>query len=423
MMDMHQQHQQHQHQHQHQRMALGSDDEDGSRRKRRAIAQGQRACTPCRLRKVRCSYQLPCHTCIERQLPQLCVYDAPVKRVSTTASSSCITASSPAPSALSATTVFSPATSFSPTLSVPAVAPPWAPSKSDWEQLFAKLDRVEQGLQSVRRDLAARSAPRKPNRTGPGRDDESSPLDDSTSDDARTPNNPLQDGGVHSLHPVTGEHVFLGGNSVPAMAFALSQQSTSDSPMVRDLLDKSVLPIFTLENESTTYPFVDLWGLPHGSPVRIEKLCAMLPSDSECLQCIRQYRDTAHVLFPAIVNIQQFEAEVTRFLITRTSQNTDADKPPLTEQSVYGKSVHWLGLLFACLASGYQCSNSSRRERQLTSQVYGEPGGTVSYLPVLTSSLQYAVPMNAFASSTIFRAASWKISRASWCSATSSPIP
>ncbi|KAK3367382.1 hypothetical protein B0T24DRAFT_635715 [Lasiosphaeria ovina] len=159
------------------------------------------------------------------------------------------------------------------------------------------------------------------------------------------------------------------------MAMALSQQqpeneSSASVSMVRDLLDKSVLPIFTLDNDSTTYPFVDLWGLPHASPVRIEKLCAMLPSDSECLQHIRQYRDTAHVLFPAIVNMHQFESEVTRFLVTRTTQTTDPDPPPLTEQNVYGKTVHWLGLLFACLASGYQCSNLSRRERQLTSQVY-----------------------------------------------------
>ncbi|KAK4455253.1 C6 transcription factor [Podospora aff. communis PSN243] len=341
----------------------GSDSEEGSRRKRRAIAQGQRACNPCRARKVRCSYQLPCQTCVDRELPQLCVYDAPQKR---TSAASSIAAPSPSPSFASPATTFSPATAFSPGFPAPPhLTTAWAPSKSDWEQLVAKIDKIEYGLQSVRRDIAARSSSQS-KRSAREQDDESPVPDESASDEASLP---ARDG-VHSRHPVTGEHVFLGPNSVPAMAMALSQQGGNDST-VRDLLDKSVLPIFTLENESTTYPFVDLWGLPHASPVRIEKLCAMLPSDSDCLQCVRQYRDTAHVLFPGIVNMQQFEVEVTRFLITRTSQGADTDKPILTEQGVYGKSVHWLGLLFSCLASGYQgSSNSSRRERQLTSQVY-----------------------------------------------------
>ncbi|KAK1760174.1 C6 transcription factor [Echria macrotheca] len=319
-------------------------DDEGSRRKRRAIAQGQKACAPCRARKVRCSYQLPCQTCVERQHPNLCVYDAPSKRV--------LVSSLPSP-ASSSISPFSPMASHASSSN----AAGWTPSKSDWDKLLGKIDRLETELQAVRREVSRRPALSKLD----------SPVPDGASPDAQA--DPVQEG-VHSLHPVTGEHVFLGANSVPAMAMALSQQTSNDSAMVRDLLDKSVLPIFTLENESTTYPFVDLWGLPHASPVRIEKLYAMLPSDSECLQYIRQYRDTAHVLYPAIVNMQQFEVEVTRFLITRTTQSGDPNRPPLTERDVYGKSVHWLGLLFACLASGYQCSNLPRRERQLTSQVY-----------------------------------------------------
>lgn len=258
---------------------------------------------------------------------------------------------------------------------------------------MAKIDNLEQGVRAVRDELARWPAVAKHKYNPAASQDSLSSNDPNGADpDSVSVSVSHSDGAgagtgvgagtgtaqdaVHSVHPVTGEHVFLGAHSVPAMAMALSQQqpeneSSASVSMVRDLLDKSVLPIFTLDNDSTTYPFVDLWGLPHASPVRIEKLCAMLPSDSECLQHIRQYRDTAHVLFPAIVNMHQFESEVTRFLVTRTTQTTDPDPPPLTEQNVYGKTVHWLGLLFACLASGYQCSNLSRRERQLTSQVYG----------------------------------------------------
>jgi hypothetical protein len=46
----------------------------------------------------------------------------------------------------------------------------------------------------------------------------------------------------------------------------------------------------------------------------------------------------------------------------------------LTEQNIYGKDLHWVGLLFATLASGCQCSDLPRKELQLTSQVYGKRG-------------------------------------------------
>jgi hypothetical protein len=47
---------------------------------------------------------------------------------------------------------------------------------------------------------------------------------------------------------------------------------------MRDLLGKSILPFFGLDNQRTTYPFVDLWGLPHGSSSRIDELCRLLPA-------------------------------------------------------------------------------------------------------------------------------------------------
>lgn len=350
------------------------DPEEGSKRKRRAIAQGQKACNPCRARKVRCSYQLPCQTCVDRQHPQLCVYDAPLKRVPLEIPNAFAASTLPSPGQSVQSAVATPlAPPHIAATAIPTASIPWNPSKSDWERLLTKIDKLDRDLQSVRKELSQRPAVSTRDAAGAGTGAE---YDEEASSDAAASADNTQHVFL-SVHPVTGEQVFLGANSVPAMAMALSQQPANDSAMVRDLLDKSVLPIFTLENDSTTYPFVDLWGLPHASPVRVEKLCSMLPSDSECLQYIRQYRDTAHVLFPAIVNIQQFEVEVTRFLVTRTTQSPIArdlgdgtHAPGASNLGVYGKSVHWLGLLFACLASGYQCSNLSRREGQLTSQVY-----------------------------------------------------
>jgi hypothetical protein len=116
--------------------------------------------------------------------------------------------------------------------------------------------------------------------------------------------------------------------------------------------------------------FVDLWGLPHGSIVRVEQLCGLLPSHSDCLQYFTHYRDTAHVLYPGVSDIQQFEHDLTNFLISRGSDEIYSDGNELATQKAYGKDLHWIGLLFATLASGCQCSSRPRKERQLTSQVY-----------------------------------------------------
>lgn len=163
--------------------------------------------------------------------------------------------------------------------------------------------------------------------------------------------------------------MYLGGNSVPAMVVALGKTGESDT--IQGLLDRSILPIFALENESTMYPFVDLWGLPHASIERIKRLCGLLPSNPDTLEFFRHYRDSAHVLYPGIVNIRRFESEIMNFLAARAAHQAGGGGTAPTEKDVYGKSLHWLGLLFACLASGCQCSSLPKKERQLTSQVFG----------------------------------------------------
>lgn len=307
------------------------------RRKRKAIAQGQKACNPCRLRKVRCSFELPCQTCADRQHPELCVYDPPSRRVRLDSG---------------------PGTSMPLSTSPIDVWDSWAPSKEDWDDLSAKITKLERTLDLVRSELLQKTVLMA---------NEASNSEDHSIERARQESEmpPV----VHTKHPLTGDTIFLGANSVPAMALALTKSDGGES--IRDLLAKSILPIFALENENATYPFVDLWGLPHGSTERIERLCELLPSDPDCFYYLRQYRDTAHVLFPGIIDMQQFEIDVMQFLTLRSTVSLDLNQPPLTEQNVYGKSAHWLGLLFACLASGCQCSNKPRRERQLTCQVYG----------------------------------------------------
>jgi hypothetical protein len=174
--------------------------------------------------------------------------------------------------------------------------------------------------------------------------------------------------GVPALDEGTGETVYIGGNSVPAMVMALGNGKSED---VQHVLGRSILPVFDLDNDTATYPFVELWVVPHGSPMRIELLCILLPTDVDYNQIFALYRDTAHVIFPAIADIVQFEGDLTTFLTNRQKKSYAIQPGRLTEQLVSGKDLHWIGLLFAILASGFRCSDLPRKERQSRSQVYG----------------------------------------------------
>lgn len=158
---------------------------------------------------------------------------------------------------------------------------------------------------------------------------------------------------------------------MPAMFYALQMnQGHAEQHQIQEMLGKTVLPLFGLDNETATYPFVDLWGLPHGSLARAQELAKALPSDSQMLNFFRCYRDLGYVIYSGIVSPEQMEADLTSFLINRAAQVGAEDG--VTEQLIYGHTFNWLALLFAVLASGAQCSSMSRKERELTSQVYSK---------------------------------------------------
>jgi hypothetical protein len=293
---------------------------------------------------VKCSYQRPCKTCVDREHPQLCDFH-PAKRPNL-GSEPCST--SPNPS-----------TAFVKPFSVQQSHDGlWTPSRTEWDELHRKVDRIERLLLDLRNE-GRTSASSKPRYN----------VSQAESDDGHSVSaeeNPAT--GINTNSDLLGENVYLGGNSVPAMVVAMGKTGGGH---IQELLGKSILPVFGLDNSTSTYPFVDLWGLPHGSIVRIEQLCALLPSPSDCLQFFAHYRDTAHVLYPGVSDLQQFEHDLTNFLISRGSDEICSDGNELATQKAYGKDLHWIGLLFATLASGCQCSGRPRKERQLTSQVYG----------------------------------------------------
>ncbi|KAK5512213.1 hypothetical protein LTR21_006633 [Exophiala xenobiotica] len=302
------------------------------RRKRKA--RERRACYPCRQRKVKCNYETPCQRCIDRDHVDLCSYQQAAKGPTDAEQL-------PNPPVTSS--------SHGPHRAAP-----------DWNQLWSKLQTIEVFLRDIKNEVASHINP---------------PADSALS--VRQGNSPSQ--GTREANTtavpafpaksglVADGSVYLGCDSVPAMALALG--SGNDEEAMQNVVGNSVLPLFGLDNESATYPFTDLWGLTD-MPSRVKEVCKLIPSDADCFQHLRHYRDNAHVLYPAVVNIDRFETEMSRFLVTRSSRRSQVDAYVDQSSEIYGQTVHWLSLFFACLASGCQCSSLPRKERQLTAQVY-----------------------------------------------------
>lgn len=307
---------------------------------RKRKTRGQKACYPCRQRKVGCNYATPCQKCVDRDHPELCLYDDPVSKKAHLDLDN----------------------NDQPRLSTVNDIPPPSSSLDDIRESLLRIDR---SIQELRDALTGVQTKNSPPTTSTGQVRREVAFGDSKNDLAERAASTTLGG-----DKLTGESVQLGHKSLPAMAIALGSEQKDG--VIQELTAGSILPFFHLDNESATYPFVDLWGLPHASDARLSALCRLIPADADCLQHFRHYRDTAHVLFPAVVDIDHFEGELTLFLIRRAGANAGNNFKSLTEHDMHGANMHWIGLLFAILASGCQCSSLPRKERQLTSQVYSK---------------------------------------------------
>ncbi|KAI5271169.1 hypothetical protein E4T47_05548 [Aureobasidium subglaciale] len=154
--------------------------------------------------------------------------------------------------------------------------------------------------------------------------------------------------GLHARNDLTGQTVHLGGSSVPALVMALGQ-GDREQPSVQEILGRSILPMFGLDNETATYPFVDLWGLAHGSLARAQELAKTIPTDSQCLSFFRYYQNLGNIIFPGVADISTFEMDLTRFLQKRNEQMgvagslpADSPLPGVSEQAIYDKNLEWV---------------------------------------------------------------------------------
>lgn len=124
-------------------------------------------------------------------------------------------------------------------------------------------------------------------------------------------------------------------------------------------------------DRSATYPWVDVATLPFRSILKLPELCDLVPCDATCFHLFRQYRDSAHFLYPGVVDIDGFETDLTQFLVCRSIQRRETSAFMDGCSTIYGKSLHWLGLLFSCLASGCQSLPIRLEEQYLPPRVYG----------------------------------------------------
>ncbi|KAJ9648845.1 hypothetical protein H2199_000758 [Coniosporium tulheliwenetii] len=217
-------------------------------------------------------------------------------------------------------------------------------SREEWDRLCSNLNTVEKSLAELKGIIKHASEQHGTASAAGHSPGTSTPSGLAMDSESRY----ISSQGIHTQNDLTGQTVHLGGSSVAALVLALGR-GEHDRPEVKELLGKSILPIFGLDNENATYPFVDLWGLPHGA--KVNELARALPSDSECTSFFRHYREIAHVVYPAVADVETFESELLLFLLNRASSQP-GDGNDVTEQSIYGKSLHWTGMLFAALASG-----------------------------------------------------------------------
>lgn len=374
--------------------------DDFLRRKRKA--REHKSCYPCRQRKVKCDLTRPCKTCRDREHPEICNYNPPSKRTETAAAAAA-TGVGPDGSGGRVVEAYGhranyeggyaegslppAATPYMSQGARPADEMPAAASggvmlgRSEFEVLCRKLEGLENTIADLRREIRSHQLPRKSSETpSHGRMDRAASRDPAYQSqhwhqDSGNPQMKRSHTDRHGLHTKneSGEIVHVGGDSIPALLFGFGKGSTASGTQqtqLQEYLGKSVLPLFGLENESSVYPFVDLWGLPHGSVQRAREIVKLLPSNTELGTFFDCYRNLGHVIFPGIADLNKFADELESFMACRAAHSSTDDG--IDERSIYDKSYHWLGLLFAVLASGVQSYEKlGHKQRKLTSQVYG----------------------------------------------------
>jgi hypothetical protein len=244
-----------------------------------AIIRGKRkarepkACYPCHTRKVKCDRNVPCDGCVKRDHADLCSYERPSKKRQTSVSHS-LGDRAGSGSAMEERTVPKVAVSGPDMASPSSIHPKLeatgsrvSVSREDWENACNKLKEMEQTISSLRMGFEQAGEERIPAHGLIGfrsRSEHASPERE----------------GIHTANMFGEGTVHLGSRSV--LAYILNK---SGSQQAQALLEGGILPKLGLDNETATYPFVDLWS-SDTSTFDVSAVCSALPSDQQCREFV-----------------------------------------------------------------------------------------------------------------------------------------
>ncbi|KAL4866035.1 hypothetical protein BDV12DRAFT_173581 [Aspergillus spectabilis] len=330
-------------------------------------AREPKACYPCHARKVKCDRNLPCDGCVKRDHAELCSYDRPSKRRTAADFAPAVYTDGGAGRIPSAgeTAGFEEPVRFKqePGIGIsnqpsPAAAGRVSIAREDWDNVRNRLKEMEATLANMRAGLE------KVNEEGIASTLETGSVQSGDSS-SRSKNPSPEREGIHAPNTLGEGTVHLGSRSV--LAYILNNKSGSDQ--LQALLEGGILPKLGLDNESATYPFVDLWSSDM-STFDISAVCYALPPDQQCREFFCYYRDIAGAIYPVIEDVVSFERHLDLLLQNRAATGGVYRADDDQAQRPFGVSVAYLGLLFAVLASGCQSSDLPSKDRELSSQVY-----------------------------------------------------
>lgn len=249
-------------------------------------AREPKACYPCHTRKVKCDRQAPCDACVKRDHADLCTYERPSKKHQIALHSyheqnAPLSNQAPQYQQLQQQQASAPQREpldVGPRSARPSISEfpyefnaPVSIPRQEYDDLRSKLRDMEQTISSLRHRLDANS---------PSSEALATPAshikDDMMSDDNSTSTSTGMVG-IHAQNDLGGGTVHLGSRSV--MAYILGKSSSSQDA-VSALLEENMLPKLGLDNESVSYPFVDLWS--SNSSYDMRAVCAVMPDDSQC---------------------------------------------------------------------------------------------------------------------------------------------
>ncbi|EEA22080.1 hypothetical protein TMatcc_008494 [Talaromyces marneffei ATCC 18224] len=336
-----------------------------------------KACYPCYKRKVKCDRNSPCSLCVKRGYAHLCTFKhPPTASKERSASRGTRQHHETSNNSSNSQSCCSKKEDFS----EPEVTGNFVVTDSgnvlidpqEWQSIQDKLAILSQSMHSLRSrlEIASTPPPAPPSSTSPssnlssldGRNNyQTSPITTPTS--PLTPIDEEKAGeGVRTRNALGGSPVHCGSDSITAFLL--------EKPLQRAIFgEDSVLSQLALDNQSATYPFLDLWS-SNITSYSNDSVCAALPDDAVCRRLLRSYHDVRFTLYPVVTDFDGFQKNVHTLLENRAMQGMCTNNPMASLAAPFGFSISFIGILFAILASGSQVSDFSRKERSSMCQLY-----------------------------------------------------